>query len=132
MHHVFVYGTLRRGGSRSIEDHFPPADFVASGCITGRIFDLGSYPGLELDGHCPVIGEVYQVDDHVLATLDAYEGFDPSDPERSEYHRRFVTVRLDDGISVDCETYEISKHLTIGSSIIPGGDWIAYSSSCES
>jgi len=128
-HHIFVYGTLRRGGSRSIEDNFPPADFVSSGCITGELYDLGPYPGLLLQGNKPVVGEVYQIDDAVLELLDAYEGCNPSDPEHSEYQRLSITALLPNGTSVDCHVYEISKNLTLGRSVVHGGDWISY---CES
>jgi len=132
MHRIFVYGTLRRGGVRAIEVHFPPAEFVASAHVSGILYDLGPYPGLRLDGEQPVTGEIYQVDDAVLEALDAYEGFNPIEPELSEYQRRSVAAFLADGLSLDCHVYEMQFARTTGCSAVAGGDWIAYIESRDS
>ncbi|MEO8614231.1 MAG: gamma-glutamylcyclotransferase family protein, partial [Luteolibacter sp.] len=44
---VFVYGTLRRGGS----NHFrmDGAEFITAGRIAGRMYKIDWYPGLVLD-----------------------------------------------------------------------------------
>ena len=123
---VFVYGTLRRGGSRAIEDHFPSARQIACGSISGTLYDLGAYPGLRLHGECRITGEIYQIDELVLNALDAYEGFYPDESERSDYQRHTVNVTTADDRTVACEIYEIREPLTLGCPEIPGGDWIAY------
>ncbi|HEX2259376.1 MAG TPA: gamma-glutamylcyclotransferase family protein [Actinomycetota bacterium] len=56
--------------------------------ISGRLVDLGPYPGLILGGGI-VEAELYEViDDSVLGRLDRYEGHDPRDPSRSLFVRR--------------------------------------------
>ncbi len=70
---VFVYGTLRRGGS----NHFrmAGAEFISVGTVNGRLYQIDWYPGLVPDesaGEVP--GEVYQVSPGVLDELDRFEG----------------------------------------------------------
>ncbi|KAB0463124.1 gamma-glutamylcyclotransferase family protein [Vibrio kanaloae] len=71
-HLVFVYGTLRQGQSNH---HY------VQGCeLLGRfdtpkefaLFDLGAYPALTC-GSKSVAGEVYVINDEVLASLDQLE-----------------------------------------------------------
>jgi gamma-glutamylcyclotransferase (GGCT)/AIG2-like uncharacterized protein YtfP len=70
---VFVYGTLRKGGS----NHFrmDGADFHAAGTVRGRLYHIDWYPGLVLDplAEC-VSGEVYQVPTSMFNALDQFEG----------------------------------------------------------
>ena len=105
--HIFFYGTLMRG--------FPLRERAGidgwirlAGCgeVTGALFDLGFYPGLtEADGR--VRGEVYELvaADPLLARADAIEHFERTDPAASEYVRRAVACRLDDGRTLDAWTY---------------------------
>lgn len=125
-HQVFVYGTLRREGSREIKTHFPSATHVADGVTFGTLYDLGPYPGLRLIGGNKIIGEVYRVDDETLSALDAYEGCYPESPAQSDYHRRPVCITIEDGASIDCWIYEIVESLTVGCPVISAGDWIRH------
>ncbi len=73
---IFVYGTLKRGGSN--HQHLAGQTFLGEG-RTGpgfRLFDLGAYPGMvaRADGHRGVPGEVWAVDAACLARLDVLEG----------------------------------------------------------
>ena len=71
-HLVFVYGTLRKGQhnhhflqqSKKLGDWVTPAQFA--------LYDLGRYPGM-IFGKKKVVGEVYIVNDDVLASLDRLE-----------------------------------------------------------
>jgi gamma-glutamylaminecyclotransferase len=72
---VFVYGTLKRGGS----NHFHLAGQEFSGeAETGPgyvLYELGGYPGMVVGAGGPGIrGEVWSVDDECLARLDVLEG----------------------------------------------------------
>jgi gamma-glutamylcyclotransferase (GGCT)/AIG2-like uncharacterized protein YtfP len=58
---LFVYGTLRKGKTR--------LDY-----IKGKLWDLGRFPGLVLEGNTNVTGEIIEVDEPTLAELDLYEG----------------------------------------------------------
>jgi gamma-glutamylcyclotransferase (GGCT)/AIG2-like uncharacterized protein YtfP len=44
-------------------------------------------------------------DAHVLRELDAYEGYNPQDPEASEYIREKQRIELDAGGVVECWFY---------------------------
>jgi gamma-glutamylcyclotransferase (GGCT)/AIG2-like uncharacterized protein YtfP len=112
---VFVYGTLRRGGS----NHFrmEGLDFIAEGVLNGRLYQMGGYPGLLLDGAAgPVCGEVFKVPEERIAALDAYEG--------DEYRRVRVAVTPADGVVLDAWVWEWLGPVD-ELSRIHGGDWLA-------
>ena len=70
---AFVYGTLRRHGS----NHFrmAGAEFVAAATVRGKLYRIDWFPGVVLDETAgETAGEIYRVDDTMLAALDDYEG----------------------------------------------------------
>lgn len=91
---LFVYGSLLVGerlhhyvveqGALSIE----PAT------LRGRLFDLGSYPGLALDGGALVRGECVRFGDisKALTVLDEVEGFHGRGARDNLYERRVVEL----------------------------------------
>lgn len=88
---VFVYGTLRRGGS----NHFrmAQASFVAEGAVRGGLYRIDWYPGLVVDENLgPVKGEVFMTDAGKIAELDDFEG--------SGYRRVRIAVVVGDGTRV--------------------------------
>jgi len=90
---VFVYGTLRRGGSNSFR--MDGAEFVSAGKAGGAMFVISWYPGLVLDmdqGH--VLGDLYRVGPEQLAALDEFEGLAANELEGSEYRRVKTEVIL--------------------------------------
>ena len=120
-HLVFIYGSLRRGSARSMSIRFPNATFIAEAQVSGRLYDLGEYPGaLTNDSNSLIIGEVYEVDDELLNKLDDFEA-------SSNYRRQQVEISLGTRRStgwiyvpeVDPESY---SHRTL----IESGDWIEY------
>ena len=75
-HLVFVYGTLKRGGSNHgllAGQTFVGVARLAAGFA---LYSLGEYPGLvaEAGSTDRVTGEVWAVDDAALARLDELEG----------------------------------------------------------
>ena len=87
---IFVYGTLLKGLERSyVLDHSELlGDAVAGGVC---LYNLGAYPAIKRsDG--AVIGELYDVDDITLETLDRIEGFDPNNINNSLYHRSEIRI----------------------------------------
>jgi gamma-glutamylcyclotransferase (GGCT)/AIG2-like uncharacterized protein YtfP len=70
---VFVYGTLRKGGSN--HHRMAGALKLGAGTVRGRLFHVDWYPGIILD-HAgnEIHGEVYVVDAETLAALDEFEG----------------------------------------------------------
>ena len=47
--HIFVYGTLRKGGVREMPRLFPRCRDLGPATLRGCIHDFGAYPGLRLD-----------------------------------------------------------------------------------
>jgi gamma-glutamylcyclotransferase (GGCT)/AIG2-like uncharacterized protein YtfP len=83
---VFVYGTLKRGGSNhrflAGQNFLGPARTVPG----FTLYSLGDYPGMvRAPGDTTgVIGELWTVDDNCLAELDRLEGLDEGLYERAE------------------------------------------------
>jgi len=118
-HLVFVYGTLRRGGLRSMPDLFPGARFVGRAEVGGSLYDLGAHPGLLLDASgSSVTGEVYEIDDAMLNELDAIEA-------PSHYRREQVEASLGDHRTT-CWVYGPDPEFYPRRTLITSGDWIEY------
>ncbi len=113
MTRCFVYGTLLSGepnhgvlrGSRCLGAVSTPPRFT--------LVDLGAFPGMLAEGTTAILGEVYEVDDDVLAKLDRLEG-----------HPRFY-LRAPIVLAgwQRAETYFFPTARAVGRSIIPSGDW---------
>lgn len=118
---VFVYGTLRRGGS----NHFrmEKAGFLSPATAIGRLYQIDWYPGLVLDAAAGVIiGEVYQVPPDVMEELDRFEG--------AEYRRLQAPVRLPDGETVSAWVWEWLGPVD-ETRRITSGDWLSPPQSAE-
>jgi len=105
-HHIFVYGTLKRGQCREKCWPAPPLQ-ICSAWTMGKLIDLGPYPAL-LDGADRVFGEVWSFDSldiaRVREELDEVEVTNqPGIP--NEYDRVPVLVQLFDGTEVTAECY---------------------------
>ena len=113
---IFLYGTLRRGGSRDVLRHYDGAEF--------------DYPGLRLsDAAGWVAGELFDVTPAALAALDEWEGLGPGDTDLGEYRRVRLTVEREDGAAGTLETcwgYEAVAEKCAGRPVIAGGDWIVH------
>ena len=123
---IFLYGTLRRGGSRDARVFYPGAEFVAPARVRGALFDLGAYPGLKLDSSAGwVRGELFDVTGEALAGLDEWEGLDAADADAGEYRRVRVAATREDGAVEACWVYEIREALCVARPLIASGDWLA-------
>ena len=121
--HVFVYGTLRRGGRNDIARFRPEPFFVANAAIAGALYDLGAYPGVVLGGKRRVMGEIYRIEPEVEAALDVLE--EVADDDAGEYIRRHVTLEAG-AQQFECLVYEIHPSRIAGRAVIRSGDWIAH------
>ena len=121
--HVFVYGTLRRGGNNDINRLAPVPRWVGRATVAGTLYDLGAYPGATLGGTKQVHGEVYAVQAALIAVLDEIEEVDP--PQSDEYRRRALAVDVD-GRQFMCWVYVLNARHSLGRPIIASGDWIAH------
>lgn len=115
---VFVYGTLRKGATRSADRHFG-AEFVKQDRIRAKMYDLGWYPGIILDPHGEhIVGDLFEVDQTQLEALDAYEGCP------TLYQRR----RIETESGMECFVYEYNGSVNKNEWIGPQNgvvDWLA-------
>ncbi len=114
---VFVYGTLKSGygNNRALipEDLEPTPD-----TITGfTMYHLGGFPAIvKDDSGRVVVGEVYDVDDNVLRSLNRLEGY-RGEGERNFYDR--ISVTTDSG--EECLVYVQGKPVT--RTVVESGNW---------
>lgn len=122
---VFVYGTLRRGGSNAFRMN--GAEFVGRGRIEGRLHVISWYPGLVPGrGSGWVSGDLFRVEAAHLAALDAFEGISAGEVEGAEYRRVTVPVLLEGALfeeSVEAWVYEWTGPVD-EERWIPSGDWL--------
>ncbi|MFN3659806.1 MAG: gamma-glutamylcyclotransferase [Brevinematales bacterium] len=122
---LFVYGTLCRGK----EAHFLLKDspFVTEGYVEGTLYDLGvGFPALgvdEIQGR--VYGEVYDISEDLVDTLDHYEGCSPEDEENSLYLRKEIVFYPEKGKPFSVQAYVMPAHqrLRFCVTVIPSGRW---------
>jgi gamma-glutamylcyclotransferase (GGCT)/AIG2-like uncharacterized protein YtfP len=125
--HVFVYGTLRRGGRNDINGLLPSPRYLGMGEVKGNLYHLDWYPGLALGGDqaVTVVGEVYEVTAQLESVLDRIEGV--SAAADSEYFKRHLEVQVG-GQPVPCFLYEINPLRVAGKDPLGHGDWIQFHS----
>jgi gamma-glutamylcyclotransferase (GGCT)/AIG2-like uncharacterized protein YtfP len=126
--HVFVYGTLRRGGRNDINRLRPAPEYVGMGEVQGVLYHLDWYPGLTLGGEeaVTVVGEVYRITPELEAVLDRIEQIVPG--ADSEYFKREVDVTVEARV-ITCLLYEINASRIRGRQVIGHGDWILFHTS---
>lgn len=118
-HLIFVYGTLRRGGARSMSARFPASRFIGDAKVRGSLYDLGAFPGLLVDdSNTLVTGEVYEVDEELLKQLDDFEA-------ASYYWRKQVEISLGPRRE-SCWIYEPHTEFYSPRALITSGDWLEY------
>ncbi len=125
---VFFYGTLRTGFSRRPRTGVDPKlTFIGHGSIEAALFDVGLYPAAVPTPDSRVFGEVFEMEtpDEVLATLDEFEGYRPSEPDSSLYTRAETPVTLDDGRIELAWVYFYNAPLGRAARI-PSGDYLRH------
>jgi gamma-glutamylcyclotransferase (GGCT)/AIG2-like uncharacterized protein YtfP len=125
--HVFVYGTLRRGGRNDINRLAPAPGYVGMGEVRGVLYHIDWYPGLTLGGEeaVTVVGEVYRIAPELEVVLDEIEQIVPG--ADSEYFKREIAISVGGG-TVACLVYEINPARVKGRQPIGHGDWILFHS----
>ena len=119
--YVFVYGTLRRGGSNDITRLQPAPTWVGAASVEGVLYHLGAYPGLRLQGGGRVCGEVYRIAPPLEVVLDRIEDITPA-PE-DEYAKRELLVEVA-GQWLPCLVYEVASWRCATAPCIASGDWL--------
>ncbi len=99
MKYLFVYGSLRKGNAPPIiAETADKLKFVAEAFVYGKLFDLGKYTALKLDGENKIFGQILELpeDERVLQRLDEYEGFNVNNPQTSLFVRTETTAHFGD------------------------------------
>tara|TARA_R100000231_G_scaffold45307_6_gene39131 strand:+ start:12694 stop:13056 length:363 start_codon:yes stop_codon:yes gene_type:complete len=97
---LFVYGTLKRGHGNH-RAYLKNARFLGEAKTHRKMWglvDLGAFPAMTYD-ELQVEGEVYEVTESELASIDSLEGLDSG-----LYSRHTIEVDID-GETHDCDTY---------------------------
>ena len=125
LRHVFVYGTLRRGGRNDINALQPAPTYVGMGEVAGSLYHLDWYPGLTLGGEeaVTVVGEVYAISAELEVVLDRIEEIKPD--AGSEYFKREIEIDVE-GRRLACLVYEVNPQRVAGRPRIGHGDWIRF------
>jgi gamma-glutamylcyclotransferase (GGCT)/AIG2-like uncharacterized protein YtfP len=124
---LFVYGTLRRGGSNDIARLVPTARFETAARLRGILYHLGEYPALVADSAASwVTGEVYRIAPEGWPALDALEHVVTDVRPDGEYFRVHTDVEAADGAMLCCQVYVANPARMRLDRAIEGGDWIAF------
>lgn len=123
---VFVYGTLRRGGSN--HHRMAGAEWMGKGTLAGALYliDLNpelSFPALVEDEGRSVVGELYLVPDETLMDLDRYEGVSETPDPRDEYLRVLRLVKMEQGGESLAWVWLWNRELG-NARLIESGDWL--------
>ena len=121
MNRVFVYGALRRGALHAWR--METAEFLGEASVTGTMVAVDWYPGLVLEGENTIRGEVYAVSEHLLASLDSFEGIGEEANHTGEYERVEAEVTLS-GEAEKVWVYEWQKGVE-GYQEVVSGDWLS-------
>ena len=126
--YVFVYGSLRQGEINDLAEAAARRAcaapvWVGTGHVAGRLYDLGDYPPLVAGEPGRVRGDVYAVDEDLLAVMDEIEEYAPGSD--SLYLREAVEVEVE-GRLLACHYYPVLAHRLGGAAAVPEEDWIDY------
>lgn len=127
--YVFIYGTLRSGEINDLEKlaerlGLAPPTRLGQAHTSGTLYDFGDWPGLvATDGGNAISGDVYAVDEALLAAMDAVEEYEPG--QNTLFVRRDVRLEVD-GQLLDCFFYPVDP-AQLGTAVpIEHTDWVAY------
>ena len=126
---VFVYGTLKPGGTYWPDFCEGKVDKPVPAKIRGKLYDLNvGYPGLKLTGDHWVHGFILKFQhEEDLLRVDYLEGYEPGRPaSKNEYNRVKVPC-----FTLDCEelgahwAYEMTDRTVerLECTLIPSGIW---------
>ena len=123
--YLFVYGTLRSDIPSSMSKFLRRrASLVGKATASGRLIDLGGYPGF-ITGGGTAKGELYRISpdqaEETWQLLDAYEGV--SGLRSEQYRKSEVQVQVAGGGNFRAQTYEYQRGDAGKMTEIPNGDY---------
>lgn len=114
---LFVYGTLRSGGSNHWR--MANASFFSAAITHGSLYCIDWYPGLVIDQSSSIVyGELYYCDELLLQKLDDFEG-------DIEYDRQKRIVKTPDGQEIEAFIWVYKKSIDTFTKIT-SGDWLLH------
>jgi gamma-glutamylcyclotransferase (GGCT)/AIG2-like uncharacterized protein YtfP len=114
---VFAYGTLRAGQPN--HSRFLAGHRGRRGVLRDHRLHAGAYPWIEAWPGGRVVGEVFDVDDHLLAALDDLEGADVG-----LYRRAAADIALDVGRTLGAWVWIGGSVALESDPVVAGGDWL--------
>ena len=125
--YLFLYGTLLPDyAAEEAADIVRLFKHIGSAYVTGRLYDLGDYPGAILDqsSETSICGELVALPQghNLIEELDRYEEFDPSNPEGSLFIRKRTNVILASGETVPAWIYVYNRDPG-NAPVVRGGDY---------
>ena len=98
--HLFVYGTLKSGGSAA--SLLAECELIGSATVGGVLYDIdGQHPALVMYGSAAVHGEIWRCPMDMLGMLDSFERVDDGLFRRVGAHARIDATQQEIG----CWTY---------------------------
>ena len=125
--YIFVYGLLKsmydNDAALFIRQH---CSLIGEGTISGRLFDLGTYPGVvyEPEASTTVTGEVFEITSNkegLISYLDEFEECGPQFEQPNEYRKEVIPVSVN-GIIYQASTYIYNRNLD-GLKLIESGNY---------
>ncbi len=125
--YIFVYGLLKsmydNEAARFIREH---CTLIGEGSIPGRLFDLGTYPGVvyEAEAATYVTGEVFKITSNkegLTKYLDEFEECGPQFEQPNEYRKEVVPVSVE-GVIFQASSYIYNRNLD-GLKLIESGNY---------
>ena len=129
MDYLFTYGTLMHNFDSEVANYLKnESQFLGEAFIPGRLFDVGSYPGLVYipDYDQLVFGHLFRLKSPsgIFKVLDQYEMMDPVHPENNQYIRVQRPVRFQEK-SILSWVYLLQSETT-SLPIIESGNYLLY------
>ncbi|MDB5004310.1 MAG: gamma-glutamylcyclotransferase [Mucilaginibacter sp.] len=125
---LFVYGTLLIDDNKFAAYLRSNAIFYNTGTIKGKLYDVGTYPGLIIsnDQDYLIKGTIYQLNnaEEILKYLDPYEGFGDEQEQPNLFIRESLPIETSDGV-INCWVYLYNLSID-GLNLITHGDYVAY------
>jgi gamma-glutamylcyclotransferase (GGCT)/AIG2-like uncharacterized protein YtfP len=113
---VFVYGSLKTGGTIRGLDGMPGAEIVGKATSTYpdyNLLDLGAFPGV-IKGTSHIQGEVWKCSDEIFKTLDEIEGYpDFYNRVKTETSQGRAWMYYLEGDKFQSETYPESANIEL-------------------
>ena len=118
---VFVYGTLRKGGSNDFR--MAECRFLGPGMVRGQIYRIDWYPGLVPGDVGDVAGEIYEVESGAMRALDEFEGLPEGKMEGGGYRRVKAMVYPESGEPLEAWIWQWIGGIE-GCTRLESGDWL--------